>query len=375
MTMSNDVRRRRYLVSAFAGTLAAVALLGSAEPTLGQAPPAEVKSTSVPAISKPSGPTNLTPTIPTAPAIIETNATARPLAGHTVAQSQEAALLAALKGSVTGYVSLPDQKSATLVQDGRSWRGTVGGPLRVWGMWLVVGMIAVLLAFYLLRGRIRIDSGFSGRTVRRFSGLERFVHWLTASSFVVLAISGLNITYGRYVLLPILGPDAFTAISIALKYAHNFIAFPFMAGVLLMLVLWLHHNIPNRYDVQWLAVAGGLFRKGVHPPAGKFNAGQKLIFWSVILGGVALTVTGIYLLFPFQFGDVQDQQTMQIIHAIVALVLTAIILAHIYIGSLGMEGAWDAMGSGDVDENWAREHHSQWVAQMRGEPEPRGGHD
>lgn len=374
MTNSLPFGNRTWIVAAIAVAALTFAFVPSAG-AQAPAPPPEVKATSVPSVSKPGGQTALTPVIATPSAGIDANTRERPLAGQTAALSQEAALLAALKGSVTGYVSLPDRSSATLVQDGRSWRDTLRGPLRVWGMWLVVGMIAVLLAFYLLRGRIRIDSGFSGRTVRRFSGLERFVHWLTASAFVVLAISGLNITYGRHVLLPILGPDAFTAISIALKYAHDFIAFPFMAGVVLMLVLWVHHNIPNRHDVQWLAVAGGLFRNGIHPPAGKFNAGQKLIFWSVILGGAALSVTGIYLLFPFQFGDVQDQQTMQIIHAIVAVVLTAVILAHIYIGSLGMEGAWDAMGSGEVDENWAREHHSLWVAKIRGEPEPRGGHD
>ena len=375
MTISLPARSRIWIVAMVAVAALTFGFVPAAVAQAPAAPPPEVKSTSVPAVSKPSGQTVLTPTIPTPSTAIDANTRERPLAGQTVALSQEAALLAALKGSVSGYVSLPDKNSATLVQDGRSWRDTLRGPLRVWGMWLVVGMVAVLLAFYLIRGRIRIDAGFSGRTVRRFSGVERFVHWLTASSFVVLAISGLNIVYGRNVLLPILGPDAFTALSIALKYAHNFIAFPFMIGLVLMLVLWLHHNIPNRHDVQWLAVAGGLFRKGVHPPAGKFNAGQKLIFWSVILGGAALTISGIYLLFPFQFGDVQDQQTMQVVHAIVALVLTAVVLAHIYIGSLGMEGAWDAMGSGDVDENWAREHHSLWVAKLRGEPAPRGGHD
>ena len=295
----------------------------------------------------------------------------RPLAGIT--DSNDAELLRALKGA-QGQVTIQDEKSAVLIQpQGRDWRAAIKGPVRVIGAWLVLGMVVVLIVFFLMRGRITIDKGFSGRTIARFNGLDRFTHWLTASSFVVLALSGLNISYGRYLLLPIIGPDAFTGLSLALKYAHNFVALPFMVGVVVMFVLWVGHNIPNKYDFQWLAVAGGLFSKGAHPPSKKFNAGQKIIFWSVILGGAIISVSGIFLLFPFYFGDIHDQQLMQILHAVFALILISIVLAHIYIGSLGMEGAFDAMYTGEVDENWAREHHNVWVAQVKGEPVP--GHD
>ena len=277
-----------------------------------------------------------------------------------------------------GNVSIPDQKSATLIQPGgRDWRQTVKGPIRIAGSWLILGMCCLLIAFYLLRGKIMVDGGLSGRTVERFNGAERFVHWMTAGAFVVLALSGLNITYGRYVLLPLLGPEAFTGLSTVLKYAHNYLSFAFMLGVVLMFVMWVRHNIPSKLDLQWLAVGGGLFSKGVHPPADKFNAGQKLIFWSVITGGVALSITGICLLFPFQFGDVASMQTMQVIHSIVGILLTAIVIAHIYIGSLGMEHAFDAMGTGQVDENWAKEHHGVWLAKVKGQAMPvyKMGHD
>jgi len=298
----------------------------------------------------------------------------RPEAGL---MANDAELLRAL-APTRGWVSIPDQKLATLIQPaGRDWRQTVKGPVRVWGSWMILGMCCLLIAFYLTRGKITIDSGLSGRTVERFNGAERFVHWMTAGAFVVLAVSGLNITYGRYVLLPLLGPEVFTSLSVLLKYLHNYLSFAFMLGIVLMFVLWVRHNIPSRLDLQWLAVGGGLFSKGVHPPADKFNAGQKLVFWSVVAGGVALSITGVWLLFPFQFGDVASMQLMQVIHAIVGLVLTAIVIAHIYIGSIGMEQAFDAMGTGQVDENWAKEHHGVWLAKLKGQPSPtyKMGHD
>jgi formate dehydrogenase subunit gamma len=301
------------------------------------------------------------------------NTRERPTFGLT--NSQDAELLRALRGA-QGSVSIPDQKAGVLIQpQGRTWRQTMEGTIHALGTWLVLGMLAVLIAFFLLRGRITIERGPSGRVVQRFNGLERFVHWFTASSFIVLAITGLNVTFGRYILLPLLGPGLFADLSLAFKYGHNYVAFAFMIGVVLTFLIWVIHNLPSRTDLEWIAAGGGLFRRGAHPPAGKFNAGQKLIFWSVVLGGVALSVTGIYMLFPFQFGDIQTQQLMTVIHAIVAVVLIAIILAHIYIGTVGMEGAFDAMGTGKVDENWAREHHSVWYAQLKGQPAPKYGHD
>ena len=288
--------------------------------------------------------------------------------------------------------SIPDKQAGTMIQSyGEDWRLFRNGPLKDIGIWALVGMVGLLALFFLIRGRIRIDAGPSGRVIERFNEVERIAHWLTASTFVVLALTGLNLLYGQYVLLPILGPSIFSAITIGGKYAHNFLAFGFMLGVLMMIVLWVRHNIPNRYDLIWILKLGGLFSKGVHPPSRKFNAGQKLIFWSVVLGGISISLSGLALMFPFKlaFFDgtfaflnmigfdlptgltaMQEMQLSQIWHAVVGVVLVAIILAHIYIGSLGMEGAFDAMGSGYVDENWAREHHNVWVAEVKGEPLP-----
>ncbi|MES1156067.1 MAG: formate dehydrogenase subunit gamma, partial [Pseudorhodoplanes sp.] len=223
------------------------------------------------------------------------------------------------------------------------------------------GMIALLAIFYLVRGSVRLMSGRSGRTILRFDALERTVHWMTAASFIVLAISGLNITFGRQLVLPLLGPSAFSTVSEWLKYAHNFLSFPFTIGVLFMLVMWIKDNIPDRTDVEWLKEGGGIVGHK-HPAARRFNAGQKGIFWIVVLGGIAMAITGYMLMFPFWGGvGIANMQLSQVVHGVVGVLFIAAILGHIYIGTLGMEGAFEAMGSGEVDMNWAKEHHSLWV--------------
>ena len=263
--------------------------------------------------------------------------------------------------AVSGRVSIPDAKSGLLIQpQGREWRQFHNTTMFWVGVVSVLGMIAALILFYMVRGKIMIDGGLSGRTILRFNTFERFVHWLTAGCFIILALSGLNVTFGKSVLLPLIGHEAFTNVSVIAKYAHNFLAFPFMAGILFMLAVWVKDNIPDSVDVAWFKAGGGLLGHE-HPPAKKFNGGQKLIFWSVILGGVALSISGILLLFPFFATTIWNMQIAQIVHGLVGVVLIAIMLAHAYIGSVGMEGAFDAMGSGEVDLNWAKEHHSLWV--------------
>jgi formate dehydrogenase subunit gamma len=285
-----------------------------------------------------------------------------------------------------GTVSAPNPAAGVLIQsEGDNWRAVRNGPLSTYGVWGLIGIIALLALFFAIRGRIRLEHGRSGRTVTRFNFVERFTHWLTATCFVILALTGLNILYGRYVLRPLIGPEAFSWLTMAGKYAHNFVAFGFMLGLALMFVLWVVHNFPNRYDLIWLAKGGGI-KRGVYPPAKRFNAGQKITFWLVILGGISVSLSGIMLLFPFQlpmFGPtfeivdrlfnwqlpsdltpLQEMQLGQLWHAIVGLLMMILIIAHIYIGTIGMEGAFDAMRSGEVDRNWAREHHNLWVEEL-----------
>jgi formate dehydrogenase subunit gamma len=278
---------------------------------------------------------------------------------------KEEALLNALKPGnaqqLDGRVSIPDEKSATLIRPaGREWREFHQGTMHIIGIIVMLGMLALLTVFYLVRGRIRISAGPSGQTLTRFGAFERFMHWMTSSCFIILALSGINVTFGRSLILPVIGPEAFTTLSIGAKFAHNYLAFPFMGGILLMLVVWIKDNIPDATDLRWFAAGGGIIGND-HPPAKRFNGGQKVIFWSVMLGGAALSVSGLYLLFPYAAGGVLNLQFWNVVHGLVSVVLVAIMIAHVYIGSIGMEGAFDAMGSGEVDLNWAKEHHSLWV--------------
>lgn len=267
---------------------------------------------------------------------------------------------------VAGRTSIPDANATFLIKpDNKAWASLQGDFLHTLSIWAVIGMLVILTGFYLIRGKIMVDHGLSGRKILRFNGLERFAHWTLASTFIILALTGLNLIIGKTVILPIVGEAAFGTLSQLGKIAHNYLAWPFMVSLVLIVLLWVVHNIPNKVDLEWIAQGGGLLKKGVHPPARKFNAGQKLIFWSVVLGGAALSVTGYMLLFPAVAGTPADWQFYQTIHALIAAVLSAIVIAHIYIGSIGMQGAFDAMGTGEVDENWAKEHHSLWVEEVK----------
>ena len=273
---------------------------------------------------------------------------------------------------VVGRVSIPDEKLAVLVQpEGREWRAFRMKWLQ-WGAGIIiVGTLLALAVFFLIKGRIRVERGLSGRWVPRFSFFERFAHWATAVSFIVLALTGLVVTFGRFTLLPLLGHEAFWTVAELSKYLHNFSALPFVLGIIVMTFAWIRDNIPNREDLVWLRQAGGIFKgHSPHPETGRFNAGQKGIFWAVVLGGFALAITGYLMMTPFTVTGVGGQQILHIVHAVVAALLTAVILAHIYIGSLGMEGAFDAMGRGEVDENWAMEHHAGWYKRVRGQQRP-----
>lgn len=308
--------------------------------------------------------------------------------GGALGNTSDSELWRQVRRGVQGTVSIPDKKAGVLVQDsGEAMLAFRQGPLSETAAWALLAVVVLLALFFLLRGRIRIDSGFSGRTVLRFNMLERIAHWLTAGPFIILGLTGLNMLYGKTGLLPLIGKPAFAQLTLLGKYAHNYLGFAFAAGVILMVLLWLKDNFPNRHDLRWILVGGGMFSKGTHPPAKKFNAGQKLVFWSVVVLGTSVSVTGFSLLFPFEFGPfagtfevlnrfgldlptdltmLEETQLTLLWHGIVALALVVIIIAHIYIGSIGMEGAIGAVTTGEVDENWAREHHSIWLRERQG---------
>ncbi|HEY7243424.1 MAG TPA: formate dehydrogenase subunit gamma [Xanthobacteraceae bacterium] len=265
------------------------------------------------------------------------------------------------QSKIRGLGTIPDTKSYTIEQPaGRGWRRFHEVTLHWIGAIAILGMLALLVAFYLIRGMVRIESGRSGRTLVRFNAFERFVHWMTATCFVVLAITGLNISFGKDLLLPWLGPDAFAAWSQWAKYAHNYLSFPFTLGVVLIFLMWIAWNFPTRVDVEWLKEGGGIVGHA-HPPAYRFNAGQKMIYWIVVLGGGAIAASGYLLMFPFYVTDITGMQVVQLVHGVAAVLFVAVMLAHIYIGTIGMQGAFEGIWDGTVDVNWAKEHHSLWL--------------
>jgi len=298
----------------------------------------------------------------------------QPTVNPTASSVQEQQLLQELN-RIQGRVSIPDARSGVLEQPaGRDWREFRNVTLRWIGGISILGMVVALVVFYLTRGMIRIEAGRSGRKVVRFNGFERFVHWMTATCFMVLAVSGLNVTFGRPLLLPLIGFEAFSEWSQWAKYAHNYLSFPFTLGVVLIFLMWIGGNIPSKHDIDWIKKGGGLIGHE-HPPAPRFNAGQKGIYWIVVLGGGVVAATGYQLMFPFYINGIEGMQIAQVVHAVVAVLFIAVMLAHIYIGSIGMEGAFEAMGSGEVDLNWAREHHKLWLDQEQAAKASRGGSD
>ena len=298
-------------------------------------------------------------------------ATAMPVAAQqpssvnpSAAAVKEQQLLQQLN-KIEGRGTIPDVKSYVLEHPaGREWREFHSVTLKWIGGIAILGILALLAIYYLWHGALHIEAGRSGRTILRFNVFERFVHWLTAVSFVILAITGLNITFGRSLILPWLGASAFSEWSEWAKFSHNYISFAFTTGVVLMFLIWIANNIPTRADLEWFKGGGGMFG-GKEPPAYKFNGGEKLIFWISMIGGGLVIATGFVLLFPFYGTSVSGMELAQIVHSTVAVLYVAAMFTHIYMGTIGVEGAFKAMADGIVDVNWAKERHSLWYEEEK----------
>lgn len=277
--------------------------------------------------------------------------------------------IATPRQEIFGVSSLPYTNSDVLEQpEGRDWRTLHNGPIRFGGGWLLFGVSLALALFLFGRGRVHIAEGWSVESVPRFNALERANHWMTASAFLVLALTGLVVLYGKPLLLPLIGEYGLATVARWSVWLHMGAAVPFVIGIVAMAVLWLRENLITRLDIEWLRRFGGfLHDSSDKPSAHRFNAGQKLVFWGVVLGGMAALVTGVALMFPFRWLGYDGMQWAQLIHAAVGLAMVALIIGHIYIGTVGMEGAIDAMWSGRVDRNWAREHHDLWFRRVSGD--------
>jgi len=274
-----------------------------------------------------------------------------------------------VRGGNEGYTAVTGPEAGVLMQNGgQNWRQVRNGPVASIGGWgLFLTALAIVL-FFGLKGPVPLEGGRSGRTVARWSAANRALHWYTATLFIILAITGLSMLFGRAVLIPLLGPEGFAAWADISKGLHNYLGPAFSIGVLLMLVFWARYNLPEKGDWHWITQGGGLIGKGKHPPAGRVNAGEKIFTYGAMLTlGVAAVVTGFILDFPNYGQSREVMQIASITHAVTSLIWLGLMLGHIYLGSVGVEGALDGMSTGRVDENWAKQHHSRWYEQTRQE--------
>ena len=245
---------------------------------------------------------------------------------------------------------------------GESWRALRNGPISFWGGWLIVASVVVTVLFFLVKGRINIEGGRSGTILQRFTDAERMVHWFVAVLFVLLALSGLSVMFGKYVLIPVMGKSAFATLANASVQVHGLLGPLFVIGVLAMIVLYMKDNWPRYVDLVWIA-KGGIFM-GQHASSWKYNGAEKIWFWLVVVGGIALSGSGLLLDFPVLTANPEQLQLSNIVHGISAAALIAGAIMHIYLGTIGVEGALESMWTGEVDENWAKEHHDLWAIEV-----------
>jgi formate dehydrogenase subunit gamma len=266
-----------------------------------------------------------------------------------------------------GYTTVQGPEAGVLVQSrGETWR-EVRVPITSIGGAIIALAILALIGYYGWRGSIGLHDRPTGRLIRRFSTADRITHWTMGISFVILGLTGLVLTFGKHVLLPVIGYTLFSWLATFSKNLHNFVGPIFSVALPVFIVLFIRDNMPRAYDVQWIAKFGGMLdKKGGHVPSGRFNAGEKALFWGlVIVISITLVVTGYILNFP-NFGQTRStMQTANVIHMVFGLLGIAMAFFHIYLGTIGMRGAYQAMRTGYVDETWAKEHHEYWYQEMK----------
>jgi formate dehydrogenase subunit gamma len=269
-----------------------------------------------------------------------------------------------VRGGMAGYTAVTGQETNVLIQSrGQVWREIRNGPIATLGALLVLGVIVGVLAFHFTKGGAKLEHR-TGRKVLRWPALDRALHWYTATLFVILAITGMSFLWGRAVLIPVLGKEGFAAWAAFAKPVHNYLALFFAAGLIVMLLKWFKHNVWAPYDSEWLKEMGG-YMSGKHPPAGFANAGEKLYYWTLVIAGAGIVISGFFPLFPNLGFTREAMQNANIVHGICSLVVIAFVCLHIYLGTAGSEGAFEGMWTGEVDEGWAKQHHSVWLEEVR----------
>jgi formate dehydrogenase subunit gamma len=271
----------------------------------------------------------------------------------------------AVRSGDVGTTQVQGVDTGVLINEyGERWRHFRMNQLVPLGAMLMGSVLALIVLFFLVRGPLRIQGGPSGKKIRRFTVFERTAHWFTVSLFWLLALTGLILLYGRFVLIPVLGPEGFGLTASACKEAHNLFGPMFLVAILILFVTFVKDNIYARGDMTWLLKGGGMLGGG-HVSAGRFNAGEKIWFWIAILGGLVLSGSGLVLVMSV-FG--QGREVMEIahvLHGIAAIAVITVSFGHIYLGTAGVEGTLGSMTNGYVDEAWAKSHHDRWYAEVK----------
>ncbi len=282
-------------------------------------------------------------------------------------------------GQAQGISNLPGAEKGVLIQSftqypgsrltnaGDAWRQVRNQWILPYGGALIAITVLAIALFYWRKGSLGGHQPDTGRVIERFTYFERAAHWSNAIAFCVLAISGLVMAFGKFVLLPVIGGALFGWLTYALKTAHNFAGPLFAVSLLVVFITFVRDNLPTKGDVAWLLKGGGLLG-GTEVPSHRFNAGEKAIFWGGVFAlGIVVVGSGLVLdkLIPGLDYLRGDMQIANMIHAVAAVLMMAMFLGHIYIGTIGMKGAYQGMKTGYVDEGWAHEHHALWAADIQ----------
>lgn len=287
------------------------------------------------------------------------------------ANNQRANFWRAVREGQAGYSAVSGPEAGVFIDNGgQNWRQVRNNLVSAYGGWIILGSLALIALFFIIKGKIRVQAEKSGMMVPRWTILERTMHWYTAILFIVLAITGLSMLFGRAVLIPILGAEGFAGWASLSISVHN-IAGPFFSlGVFAMLIFWIKHNIPNATDIKWLSSGGGIIGNA-HPSAGKANAGEKIWYWLVMFVGLlAVCGSGLVLIgWLIQLGLFENtrsnMQLMHSIHSIASIIWIIAFFGHVYIGSIGTEGAFEGMATGKVSVEWAKQHHDLWYDEVK----------
>ena len=217
--------------------------------------------------------------------------------GGVLGNKSDSVIWHEIRKGMPGNVTIPDPNAAILIQSqGEDWRLLHNDYISPFGARILAAILAILTVFFAIRGRMKIKSGRSGRVIPRFSLVERVVHWFTATLFVLLGVSGLILLFGRPFLLPLIGPELFGIIASASMQGHNLFGPLFLLAIVSLFVIFVRGNGYRWVDLKWVFKGGGFF--GGHASSGRYNFGEKSWFWWASICGLAISVTGMMMLFP-----------------------------------------------------------------------------